>query len=67
MHQGLFTDAFRIYYNGVNHFPEDSTLWYGLGTAYEELGLYKEAQDAYATSSSLMNRSNNAKSPASPR
>jgi len=67
MHQGLFADALRMYYNGVNLFPEDSTLWYGLGTAYEELGLYKEAEDAYSTSSSILNRSNNAKIPASPQ
>jgi tetratricopeptide (TPR) repeat protein len=54
MHQSLFGEAFKVYYNGVTRFPQDSILWYGLGTAYEELGLYREAQDAYAKSSSLM-------------
>jgi predicted Zn-dependent protease len=61
MHQDLFGDALRIYYNGVSRFPEDSTLWYGLGTAYEEVGLYKEAQDAYARSSALLSNAGKAK------
>jgi tetratricopeptide (TPR) repeat protein len=43
----------KIYYNGVSRFPESGTLWYGLGTAYEELGLYKEAQHSYERSSEL--------------
>ena len=53
MHQGMFGDAMKIYYNGVSRFPESGTLWYGLGTAYEELGLYKEAQHSYERSSQL--------------
>jgi protein O-mannosyl-transferase len=53
MHQQLFAQALKIYYAGVSRFPENGTLWYGLGTAYEELGRYKEAQDAYAKSSAL--------------
>ncbi len=53
MHQGRFGEAMKIYYNGVARFPENSTLWYGLGTAYEELGLYKEAQLAYGNSNAL--------------
>jgi tetratricopeptide (TPR) repeat protein len=53
MHQSMFNDAMKIYYNGVSRFPENSTLWYGLGTAYEELGLYKEAQHSYERSSQL--------------
>jgi len=54
MHQGLFDEALKIYRSGVIRFPKDSTLWYGLGTAYEELGLYGEAENAYANSSALM-------------
>lgn len=57
MHQSMFNDAMRIYYNGVSRFPENSTLWYGLGTAYEELGLYKEAQHSYERSSQLAQES----------
>jgi tetratricopeptide (TPR) repeat protein len=57
MHQEQFGEALRIYYKGALRFPDDATLWYGLGTAYEELGLYKEAQDAYAKSSTLLRRS----------
>jgi tetratricopeptide (TPR) repeat protein len=54
MHQGHFDEAFKVYHSGVTRFPKDSTLWYGLGTAYEELGMYGEAQEAYSNSSSLM-------------
>ena len=53
MHQGRFGEAMKIYYSGVSKFPKNGTLWYGLGTAYEELGLYKEAQLAYGNSSAL--------------
>jgi tetratricopeptide (TPR) repeat protein len=57
MHQQLFGDAMKVYYNGVSRFPENGTLWYGLGTAYEELGLYKEAQHSYERSSRLAQES----------
>ncbi|HEY1267707.1 MAG TPA: tetratricopeptide repeat protein [Candidatus Binatia bacterium] len=57
MHQGMFSDAMKIYYNGVTRFPENGTLRYGLGTAYEELGLYKEAQHSYEISSQLAQES----------
>ncbi len=57
MHQGQFGDAMKIYYNGVSRFPENGTLWYGLGTAYEELGLYKEAQLSYERSSLIAQES----------
>jgi tetratricopeptide (TPR) repeat protein len=56
MHQGRFDEALKVYHSGVARFPEDATVWYGLGTAYEELGLYGEAQNAYAKSSALMRR-----------
>jgi tetratricopeptide (TPR) repeat protein len=53
MHQALFGEAMKIYSDGVVRFAEDSDLWYGLGTAYEELGRYKDAEGAYARSGSL--------------
>jgi hypothetical protein len=53
----MFSDAMKIYYNGVTRFPENGTLRYGLGTAYEELGLYKEAQHSYEISSQLAQES----------
>ncbi|GEM_PF-1396129 len=53
MYQQLFGDAMKVYYNGVSRFPDNGTLWYGLGTAYEELGLFKEAQFSYERSSRL--------------
>jgi len=59
MQQGMFGEAMTVYYNGVSRFPENGTLWYGLGTAYEELGLYKEAQHSYERSSKLAQESGN--------
>jgi tetratricopeptide (TPR) repeat protein len=53
MHQQLFAEAQNVYSTGVSRFPENATLWYGLGTAFEELHRYKEAEEAYAKSSSL--------------
>jgi tetratricopeptide (TPR) repeat protein len=61
MHQGIFGEALKVYYNGVVLFPQNSTLWYGLGTAYEELGQYKEAEAAYSKSSSLGQESSQSK------
>lgn len=56
MHQGHFDEAFKVYRSGVSRFPNDGALWYGLGTAYEELGLYGEAQNAFANAGALMRR-----------
>jgi len=53
MHQQLFAQALKIYYAGVTRFPQNPTLWYGLGTAYEELGRYNEAEEAYSKSAAL--------------
>ena len=57
MHQSHFADAMQTYYQGVARFPTNSALWYGLGTAYEELGLYKEAQLSYEKSNKLAQQS----------
>ena len=54
MHQSQFHEALKAYSDGVTRFPNDGYLWYGLATAYEEVGLYQEAQEAYAKSSLLM-------------
>src|SRR5262249_27499708 len=57
MHQEMFGEAMKVYYNGVSRFPENGTMWYGLGTAYEALGLFKEAQRSYERSSQLTQES----------
>lgn len=56
MHDGNFKEALTVYRNGVGRFPRNGALWYGLGTAYEELGLYKEAEAAYDRSRSELGR-----------
>jgi protein O-mannosyl-transferase len=53
MYQQKFSEALNVYHEGAKRFPENATLWYGLGTAYEEMGRYKDAEEAYAKSSSL--------------
>lgn len=61
MHQQKFTEALKVYQDGSKRFPDNATLWYGLGTAFEELGRYKEAEEAYAKSSNLAETSTKTK------
>ena len=56
MHQSLFEEARKIYAEGVERFAEDDALRYGLGTAYEELGRYAEAEEAYAKATRLLQK-----------
>jgi Flp pilus assembly protein TadD len=62
MHQQKFTEALKVYRDGATRF-DNATLWYGLGTAYEELGRYREAEEAYAKSSTLAQATSETKSP----
>lgn len=47
LEQNRVPDAVGIYQKGVLHAPQNSGLWYGLGLAYEQNRMYKEAADAF--------------------
>ena len=53
LEQNRIPDAVRMYQRGVIHAPQDSGLWYGLGLAYEQNRMYKEAADAFERSGRL--------------
>jgi tetratricopeptide (TPR) repeat protein len=53
LEQHRAADAVRIYQRGVIRVPQDAGLWYGLGLAYQENGMYREATDAFDRSSRL--------------
>jgi protein O-mannosyl-transferase len=47
MEQNRVADAIRIYQRGVLRVPGNGGLWYGLGLAYQQNGMYREAADAF--------------------
>ena len=53
LEQKTIQDALRAYQRGIINVPNDSGLWYGLGLAYQENGMYREASDAFDRSSRL--------------
>jgi Tfp pilus assembly protein PilF len=58
MEQKRFPEAVRLYQNGVSRIPQDSELWYSLGTAYESEERYKEAGDAFERAGRLLSNAN---------
>jgi Tfp pilus assembly protein PilF len=53
LEQNRIPEALQIYQRGVIHVPQDSGLWYGLGLAYEQNRMYREAGDAFERASKL--------------
>jgi tetratricopeptide (TPR) repeat protein len=53
LEQNRIPDAIRTYQRGVLHIPRDSGLWYGLGLAYQENRMYREAGDAFERAGKL--------------
>jgi len=53
LEQNRIPEALQMYQRGVIHVPQDSGLWYGLGLAYQENGMYREAGDAFERSGKL--------------
>lgn len=53
LEQHRAADAVRTYQRGVFYVPRDSGLWYGLGVAYQENQMYREAGDAFEQSARL--------------
>jgi Tfp pilus assembly protein PilF len=54
MEQKRFSEAVRLYQKAVNRITQDGDIWYGLGVAYENSGMYKEAGDAFERAGRLM-------------
>ncbi len=53
LEQNRVTEALQIFQRGVIHAPLNGGLWYGLGLAYEQNKMYREAADAFEKSGRL--------------
>ncbi len=55
--QGHLAEAIKVYQSGLARVSEDDELWYSLGVAYSETGMYREAAAAFTKSSELRRKS----------